>query len=754
MPHAASTFQTGPVGQLDVRGEHCLALPSGRHYHCGPCLPATAAPNGSRSSSGTCSGLTGMRPTRIAAVLVIVVLLGFSFNARCQPSSTATGAPADGRQFFILLDQSGTMKGARLRALQRALLERFLPDLEMGTQLHIFTFDAGIQRATTIVLKGPDDVRAVQRFVETVAAVGARTYAWSSLEHVLTEAAKARKAAPRSPIEVVMYTDGLDNQTNGPGLEAVLRRFDALKREAGDEVGLKVFTLGFRLADGEIASLKSHGATVADVPDLSPIPIPSAAEFGWWPTEPVAGTAVKFINRSIPRIGQAAGVWTFGDGANAQGSEPEHVFGRPGSFQVTLVVDGNRRTRSVEVHRSPPPIAQLEVRTPPDEIRSGSAVVFQDVSQGVVTGWSWTFGDGEAATTRNPTHIYRKTGTYEVILKVVGPGGESSARRTVEVNRGATIAFDVRPRAGRAPLQVQILNQSTEDVGSMTWDFGDGARSTERQPLPHRYSRQGDYVVTLMGTATRDGVALAPVTVAIRVGPPFPWGTVIACAVAAFGLVLVVVYLRRPPRASVGQRYALDELGKRHGGIVTVGAGWRATDRKRHVIPLPPEPGMLPGFTTFEQSPTAGTGAIWPADGPTRTAELGVEPSRVSVPEGLAELPRGDAGRLLVTSGQCVEIDGYPYHAEADAAGSLVLRPGWRVVPSEATAGLTVQRESRVIEVGRAGTTLVQGDRVICGPFTFRYVRDPGAHLILNAVSPAVGELMADEPHQDDEAIT
>jgi uncharacterized membrane protein len=43
---------------------------------------------------------------------------------------------------------------------------------------------------------------------------------------------------------------------------------------------------------------------------------------------------------------------------------------------------------------------------------------------------------------------------------------------------------------------VAFKDETTGKVTSWKWDFGDGATSTEQNPI-HRYARGGDYIVTL-----------------------------------------------------------------------------------------------------------------------------------------------------------------------------------------------------------------------------------------------------------------
>ena len=51
-------------------------------------------------------------------------------------------------------------------------------------------------------------------------------------------------------------------------------------------------------------------------------------------------------------------------------------------------------------------------------------------SDGTITAYNWTFGDGATGTGVNPTHTYAAAGTYDVSLTVVDDAGDSSAPST------------------------------------------------------------------------------------------------------------------------------------------------------------------------------------------------------------------------------------------------------------------------------------------------------------------------------------
>ena len=131
-------------------------------------------------------------------------------------------------------------------------------------------------------------------------------------------------------------------------------------------------------------------------------------------------------------------------------------------------------------------------------------VQFTNESTGNITSWFWDFGDGEGTSTlRNPSYIYTEPGTYTVSLKVIGPGGEDTETKAdyIEVTESAPVAgFSGSPRSGLQPLTVQFTDESTGNITSWFWDFGDDeGTSTLRNPL-YIYTEPGTYTVSLTVT--------------------------------------------------------------------------------------------------------------------------------------------------------------------------------------------------------------------------------------------------------------
>jgi hypothetical protein len=59
-------------------------------------------------------------------------------------------------------------------------------------------------------------------------------------------------------------------------------------------------------------------------------------------------------------------------------------------------------------------------------------VAFHDASEGRITAWHWSFGDGTESTEQNPIHAYPRAGEFTVILDVEGPAGKSRSIKVWE----------------------------------------------------------------------------------------------------------------------------------------------------------------------------------------------------------------------------------------------------------------------------------------------------------------------------------
>jgi len=148
-------------------------------------------------------------------------------------------------------------------------------------------------------------------------------------------------------------------------------------------------------------------------------------------------------------------------------------------------------------------------------------------SDGAITAYNWTFGDGGTGTGVSPTHTYAAAGTYNVSLVVTDNAGDSSAPSTSTATIVSApqdpIANPNGPYTGFEGQAVAFdgSGSSDPDGGNITaydWDFGDGNTGTGVAPS-HTYTTAGTYTVTLT-VVDDEGAQSAPATTTATIDVP------------------------------------------------------------------------------------------------------------------------------------------------------------------------------------------------------------------------------------------
>lgn len=178
------------------------------------------------------------------------------------------------------------------------------------------------------------------------------------------------------------------------------------------------------------------------------------------------------------------------------------------TYTVTAT-DGNgcADSTTVAVTINPVPVAALAA-----DVTSGCAplcVTFADLSTvaapGVITSWSWDFGDGNTSTSQSPSHCYNTPGNYTVILNITTADGCTSS-----ITMPAYIAVYAMPVAafGATPQPTTIINpvitftDSSSNAASWLWSFGDVPNSTSTLQNPtFEYTDPTCYQVVLEVTS-------------------------------------------------------------------------------------------------------------------------------------------------------------------------------------------------------------------------------------------------------------
>jgi predicted outer membrane repeat protein len=195
-----------------------------------------------------------------------------------------------------------------------------------------------------------------------------------------------------------------------------------------------------------------------------------------------------------------------GGGGAFSGPVYLHTFTIEGLQTVDFdVLDsrGASSTGSFDVTAYASPVAEFST-----DRQTGAApltVQFTDLSSGNVNSYEWDFDyNGSVdATAQNPIWQYDFPGTYTVSLTVTGYGGTDTETKVdciVVTPTPPVAAFSASPTQGTSPLTVNFTDESTGDIDTWSWDFGDGIGTSSVQDPSYIYNSMGWYTVTLTVT--------------------------------------------------------------------------------------------------------------------------------------------------------------------------------------------------------------------------------------------------------------
>lgn len=170
-----------------------------------------------------------------------------------------------------------------------------------------------------------------------------------------------------------------------------------------------------------------------------------------------------------------------------------------GQYAVTITnTNGCSATLTTTVNVNPLPNAAFT----PHDVCLNEPVNFLDIStinSGTITGWQWSFGDGNVSQQQNPSHTYSNAGAYTITLAVTSAAGCTTTLSQPVNVYALPVANFTMPNAC-AGSSIHFTNSSASSSGSITsyqWSFGDGGTATTQSPN-HTYSTAGIYNVSLM----------------------------------------------------------------------------------------------------------------------------------------------------------------------------------------------------------------------------------------------------------------
>jgi PKD repeat protein len=183
--------------------------------------------------------------------------------------------------------------------------------------------------------------------------------------------------------------------------------------------------------------------------------------------DPVEVCLKERFNLSSNSTDATGVVWSLGDGTGQTDLNVSHVYAEAGDYDVVLVAENGNGcpadTAEVSITVHPLPVADYSVI---EDLLCGTPadISFTNGSSGAIS-YDWEFGDGQSASSLNPTHTYTIFGTYQpLLIAETAFGCRDTTSREVVVS-GAPVADFIRPPAlGCAPYQLSLSAEPTEAI--------------------------------------------------------------------------------------------------------------------------------------------------------------------------------------------------------------------------------------------------------------------------------------------------
>ena len=208
--------------------------------------------------------------------------------------------------------------------------------------------------------------------------------------------------------------------------------------------------------------------------------------------------SMKFTNISMNVGDSPTYEWNFGNQKSSTEKNPSHQYNSGGTYVVTLKV----RTKEGCLSSY---FSSIELSKPTANFtNSANACVNASLnfintsvySSGIVTKWEWDFGDATKSDLENPSHIFSKSGSYQVSLTVSSnQGSKGKITKTIIINNKPKVDFVSNSISGCSPFPVSFSDQSITDEGSdYLWDFGNFKLSAEKDPT-HTFVENRSYTI-------------------------------------------------------------------------------------------------------------------------------------------------------------------------------------------------------------------------------------------------------------------
>ncbi len=230
---------------------------------------------------------------------------------------------------------------------------------------------------------------------------------------------------------------------------------------------------------------------------ISTTAIPVAA-FNANQTSACAPASIQFFNQSSDNV--TSWNWSFPGGTPSSSTLENPIVTYPSSGQYSVTLEAtNSAGSNIAVQMN-----YISIDTAPSANFTFSNLIniynfIGDIDN--ATSYAWNFGDGTISTDPNPSHFYRNSGTYTVILTTTNACGSSTTSQTINVIvlegiKKSNIASSATNIC--APAFINFADELTDPEVTRAWTFEGGTPATSTNPhAVISYDTPGVYEVKL-----------------------------------------------------------------------------------------------------------------------------------------------------------------------------------------------------------------------------------------------------------------
>lgn len=201
-------------------------------------------------------------------------------------------------------------------------------------------------------------------------------------------------------------------------------------------------------------------------------------------------------------------IWDFNDGNTQQtpNTVVSHNFTSLGIYVPKMILEDAQGCKVPITGRDTISIYGVTAAFGNDKklVCDAGTVRFTDSSltNDLITGYEWHFGDGQVSYDPAPTHAYTVTGSYPVQLIITTFNGcTNTSSQTTNIKVAASPQVLIRGDSSAcAPATLNLSGQVTvADTSALSWqwNFGNGAVAAGQHPQPVAYGTAGTYPVAI-----------------------------------------------------------------------------------------------------------------------------------------------------------------------------------------------------------------------------------------------------------------